>query len=95
MNPEVVYFLNYVKTKVLPKYGLTENDVSIEDKVDYFVMDYILEHKTFEEISDWYEKAKKLHEEISGVCYVITRRKLDNLRVNGKINKSSNLLNLV
>jgi hypothetical protein len=29
------------------------------------------------------------------VCYVITRRKLDNLRVNGKINKSSNLLNLV
>jgi BioD-like phosphotransacetylase family protein len=58
-------------------------------------MDYILEHKTFEEISGWYETAKKLHEEISGVCYVITRKKLDNLRVNGKINKSSNLLNLV
>jgi len=95
MNPEVVYFLNYVKTKVLPKYGLTEDDVSIEDKVDYFVMDYLLEGKTFEEISGWYEKAKRLHEEVSGVCYVITRKKLDNLRINGKFNKESNLLNLV
>jgi hypothetical protein len=95
MKPEVVYFLNYVKTKILPKYGLDEDTISINEKKDYFEIEYLIGGRTFEDISNWYPIASKLHEEVSNVCYVTTRKKLDNIVINSDTLKGKNLLNLV
>lgn len=95
MKPEVVYFLNYVKTKILPKYGLDEEKILINEKKDYFVIEYLIGGRTFEDISNWYPIASKLHEEVSNVCHVITRKKLDNIIINSDTSKGKNLLTLI
>ena len=96
MKPEEIHFLSYVKTKVLPKHGLSESDVSLTKNDDFFVMQYLLEGKKMEDMLSWYEKASKLHEEISTICYVVTKKKMDNIIVSGdKVKDSENLLNQI
>lgn len=94
MKPEEIYFLNYVKTKVLPKFGLTENEISLSKNDEFFVMEYLIKGRKIEDILDWYNKASKLYEEISTICYITTKKKLDNIVVESE-NKTENLLNLI
>lgn len=94
MNPEEVYFLNYVKTKILPKHGLTENDVSLSKNEEFFTMIYPIKGRKIEDITEWYNKALKLHDEISTICYITTKKKLDNIWV-GSDETTENLLILI
>ena len=94
MKPEEIYFLNYVKTKILPKHGLTENDVCLSKNDEFYIMEYLIKGKRIEDITEWYNRALKLYEEISTICYVTTKKKLDNIVVESE-NKTENLLNLV
>jgi hypothetical protein len=94
MKPEEIYFLNYVKTKVLPKYGLTENDISFSKNDEFFIMQYLIQGRRIEDIMEWYNKAEKIYDEISTICYITTKKKLDNIVVESE-NKTENLLNLI
>jgi hypothetical protein len=94
MKPDEIYFLNYVKTKVLPKYGLTENDVSFSKNDEFFIMKYLIQGRRIEDIMEWYNKAEKLYDEISTICYITTKKKLDNIVVESE-EKTENLLNLI
>jgi hypothetical protein len=51
MKPEEIYFLNYVKTKILPKYGLTENDISFSKNDEFFTMQYLIQGKRIDGIT--------------------------------------------
>jgi len=68
MKPEEIYFLNYVKTKVLPKHGLTENDISFTKNDEYFTMQYLIQGRRIQDIMEWYNKAEKIYNEISTIC---------------------------
>jgi len=94
MAPEEVYFLNYVKTKILPKHGLTENDISLSKNEEFFTMQYLIKGRKIEDIIEWYNKAIKLYDEISTICYITTKKKLDNIVVESE-EKTENLLNLI
>ena len=94
MKPEEIYFLNYVKTKILPKHGLTENDVSLSKNDEFFTMHYLIKGRKIEDILEWYNKATKLHDEISTICYITTKKKLDNIVVESE-EKTENLLILI
>lgn len=94
MKPEEIYFLNYVKTKILPKHGLTENDVSLSKNDEFFTMEYLIKGRKIEDIFEWYNKATKLYDEISTICYITTKKKLDNIVVESE-EKTENLLILI
>ena len=94
MKAEEIYFLNYVKTKILPKYNLTEEQIAFDKNEDYFVMRFILNDSKIEKMLEWYNTASKLYEEVSTICYVVTKKKMDNLIVSSDEN-FENLLKLV
>ena len=94
MKPEEIYFLNYVKTKILPKHGLTENDISFSKNDVYFTMQYLIQGRRIVDIMEWYNKAEKIYDEISTICYITTKKKLDNIIVESGT-KTENLLNLI
>ena len=50
MKAEEIYFLNYVKTKILPKYNLTEEQIAFDKNEDYFVMRFILNDSKIEKM---------------------------------------------
>lgn len=95
MKPEDIYFLNYVKTKILPKYNLTEEDISLDKNDEYFTMKFLLQDARIDKMLEWYNTASKIYEEISTICYVVTKKKMDNLIVASDEKKTQNLLNLV
>jgi len=95
MKAEEIYFLNYVKTKILPKYKLTEEDISFDKTEDYFIMRFILQDARIDKMLEWYETASKIYEEVSTICYVVTKKKMDNLIVASDGNSSVNLLTLI
>jgi hypothetical protein len=95
MKAEEIYFLNYVKTKILPKYNLTEEDISFDKNEDYFIMRFILQDARIDKMLEWYEVASKLYEEVSTICYIVTKKKMDNLIVASDGKNSENLLTLV
>ena len=43
---------------------------------------------------EWYNKAEKIYDEISTICYITTKKKLDNIIVESGT-KTENLLNLI